>query len=95
MKTLIQSTVRDNSHLFADNEFQPHLAMTMGIATILDSRRTILLATGYQKAAAVRDAIEGSISSRCPATALQMHERVTFILDEGAASSLENKGYYR
>jgi glucosamine-6-phosphate deaminase len=95
VKTLTQSTVRDNNHLFGPNECQPHLAMTMGIATILDSRRTILLATGSQKAAAVRHAIEGSISSGCPATALQMHERVTFILDEAAASSLENKSYYR
>lgn len=95
VKTLTQSTVRDNSRLFEPGEFQPHLAMTMGIATILDSRRTILLAKGSHKAAAVRDAIEGPLSALCQASALQLHERATFILDEAAASQLQNKSYYR
>ena len=94
VKTLTQSTVKDNSRLFKEGEFQPHLAMTMGIATILDSRRTILLATGEHKSSAVRDAIEGPLSALCQASALQMHERATFILDKAAASRLENQAYF-
>ena len=95
VKTLTQSTVLDNSRLFEAGEFQPHLAMTMGIASILDSRRTILLATGNHKAAAVRDAIEGPLSAICQASALQLHARATFIMDEAAASQLQNESYYR
>jgi glucosamine-6-phosphate deaminase len=67
----------------------------MGIATILDSRRVTLLATGAHKAAAVRDAIEGPLSARCQASALQTHERATFIIDEAAASCLEYRDYFR
>jgi glucosamine-6-phosphate deaminase len=94
VKTLTKSTVRDNNHLFADGEFQPHLAMTMGIATILASRRTLLLATGEQKAGALQQAIEGPVSAICPASALQLHEHATFIIDEAAASHLAYTDYY-
>ncbi len=95
VKTLTETTVTDNSRLFKEGEFQPHLAMTMGIATILDARRAILLATGEQKAQAVKDAIEGPIAAMCPASALQLHERATFILDRAAASKLQNTAYYQ
>ena len=95
VKTLTQRTVNDNSRLFDGQEFQPHLAMTMGIATILDSRRTLLLATGEQKAQAVSAAIEGPLTAMCPASALQLHERATFIVDKAAASALQNVDYYR
>ena len=67
VKTLTQSTVSDNGRLFMADQFQSHLAMTMGIATILESRRVVLLATGAHKAVAVRDAIEGPLSAICQA----------------------------
>lgn len=95
IKTLTKSTVYDNSRLFSEGDFQSHLAMTMGIATILEARRTILFATGEHKAAAVRDAIEGPVSARCQASSLQLHERATFVLDEAAASLLEYSDYYQ
>ncbi len=95
VKTLTQTTVDDNSRLFSEQEFQPHLAMTMGIATILDARRTLLLATGEQKASAVHAAVEGPLTAMCPASALQLHERATFILDEAAACKLQHLDYYR
>ena len=94
VKTLTQRTVDDNNRLFVKDEFQPHLAMTMGIGTILDAHRTMLFATGEQKACAVRDAIEGPLSAICPASALQLHERATFILDKAAASELKLIDYY-
>jgi glucosamine-6-phosphate deaminase len=95
VKTLTESTVNDNNPLFADGEFQPHLAMTMGIATILGSRRTLLLATGEKKADAVQRAIEGPVSAICPASALQLHEQATFIIDEAAAARVAHTDYYR
>ena len=95
VKTLTQGTVIDNSHLFDADEFQPELAITMGIATIMEARHILLLATGEQKAASVRKAIEGPITAMCPASTLQMHEHATVILDEAAASELEEIDYYR
>jgi glucosamine-6-phosphate deaminase len=72
----------------------PKCAITMGIGTILDSRRVLLLASGRSKAAAVAKAIEGPITSSVSASALQMHADVTFILDEDAAYSLTQRDYY-
>ena len=95
IKTLTHQTLEDNSRFFSEDEFQPKLAITMGIGTILESRRILMMATGESKASAVREMVEGSISAFFPATALQMHERVTVIVDEGAASKLELKGYYK
>ncbi len=95
VKTLTKETIDDNARFFKDDEFQPHLSITMGIGTILDSRKVVLLATGENKADAVRDSIEGPLAARCPASALQMHQNVVFVIDEAAASKLEEKDFYK
>jgi len=94
VKTLTRQTVEDNSRLFSADEFQPRLAVTMGIATIMGARRILLLATGANKAGAVASMAEGPVTAMCPASILQMHERVTVLLDEAAASGLQNRDYY-
>ena len=94
VKTLTRQTFEDNSRLFSGNEFQPTLAITMGIASIMDARRILLLATGENKAEAVSKMIEGPVTAMCPASILQMHERVTVLLDETAAGQLKNRDYY-
>ncbi len=94
VKTLTRQTFEDNSRLFSADEFQPTLAITMGIATIMDARRILLLATGANKAEAVSKMIEGPLTAMCPASILQMHERVTVLLDEDAAGRLSNRDYY-
>lgn len=94
IKTLTQQTLSDNSRLFNADEFQPTLAMTMGIATILDARYVLLMATGKNKAKAVKDMITGSLSAVCPASALQMHENAIILLDKAAASELDDQEYY-
>ena len=94
VKTLTPQTLKDNSRLFSDNEFQPKLAITMGIATIMDARSILLLATGESKADAVSKMVEGPVSAMCPASILQMHERATILLDETAAAGLKNRDYY-
>lgn len=95
VKTLTESTVMDNSRMFGANEFQPRLAITMGIATILEARHILLLATGEHKATAVRKAAEGPVTAMCPASALQMHRNTALILDEAAANKLQELDYYR
>jgi glucosamine-6-phosphate deaminase len=94
VKTLTRQTLKDNSRLFAETEFQPKLAMTMGIATIMDARKILLLATGSNKSAAMAKMIEGPVTAMCPASMLQMHEHTTVLLDEQAAGELQNRQYY-
>jgi len=94
IKTLTRRTLEENSRLFAPGEFQPKLAITMGIATIMGARRIMLLATGEEKAQAVASMVEGPVTAMCPASALQLHEHVTVLLDEAAASGLAHREYY-
>lgn len=94
VKTLTRQTFADNSRLFSNEQFQPTLAITMGIATIMDAGKVLLLALGKSKSGAVADMIEGPVSASCPASILQMHERVTVLLDEPAAGELKNRDYY-
>jgi glucosamine-6-phosphate deaminase len=67
----------------------------MGIQTILDARRILLLAHGENKAEAIRDMVEGPLSAFCPASALQFHQRTTVLIDEAAASKLTLGNYYK
>ena len=94
VKTLTRRTLEANSRLFEPNEFQPRLAITMGIATIMEARRILLLATGEAKAGAVAGLVEGPVTAMCPASALQLHERVTVLLDEAAGAKLKYREYY-
>jgi glucosamine-6-phosphate deaminase len=94
VKTLTSQTMKDNSRFFKEDEFQPSLAITMGIATIMEAKQVLLLATGESKAKAVKDFIEGPLSASCPASALQMHANTKVIIDEQAAKLLEHKEYY-
>lgn len=91
LKTLSDETISDNSRISGDI---PTVAITMGIATILEAKRILLVAFDEAKADAVAKAIEGPISSSCSASALQMHPHVTFILDEAAAAKLSHRSYY-
>lgn len=95
IKTLSESTVVANKRFFEEDEYQPHLALTMGIGTILESRSVLLMATGKAKAESVKAMIEGPLSAMCPASALQLHEAATIVLDEEAASLLMLKEYYQ
>ncbi|GGW62875.1 glucosamine-6-phosphate deaminase [Alishewanella tabrizica] len=95
IKTLTAATIADNARFFQPNEYQPHLAITMGIGTILDARKVVLLATGSAKAAAVKAMIEGPLSASCPASALQLHQHAVIVIDEAAASELTDMAFYQ
>ncbi len=85
---IAQETIKANSRFFNSAEEVPKQALTAGIATICDARRILLLATGEDKAEAVKQAIQDPPSSTCPASFLQNHPNCTFILDKDAASLL-------
>lgn len=97
VKTLTESTIRDNARLFFNgNKAEvPRFAITMGVGTIMEARQLLLLATGERKAEIVRAFLEGPITASVTASALQMHPKVTVVLDEAAASKLENVDYIR
>ena len=67
----------------------------MGVGTILDAKSVLLLAFGESKADIVAKSIEGPITSMIPASVLQMHQNVTVLLDDKAASKLSRRDYYR
>jgi glucosamine-6-phosphate deaminase len=67
----------------------------MGIGTILETKSVLLLASGKEKAEIVARAIEGPVTALVPASALQLHARAKFIIDEEAASQLTRRDYYR
>ena len=94
IKTLTQRTRQDNAHYFSSPDEVPQTALTMGIATILESKSILLLATGTSKAKAIRDCVEGPITASVPASALQMHPNVTLAIDRDAASGLANADYF-
>ena len=95
VKALTPETIEQNSALFKSVKQVPRRAITMGVGTILESKRCIMLVTGFKKANTVKKAVEGPITSMVTASALQLHPKCTVIIDEEAAELLEGKKYYR
>ena len=86
--TLDPVTRRDAASDFFGEENVPHQALTMGVGTILEARRIVLLAFGEHKAAIVQKAVEGPMTDAITASFLQQHPDATFLLDESAARGL-------
>ncbi|MBS1655791.1 MAG: glucosamine-6-phosphate deaminase, partial [Bacteroidetes bacterium] len=86
--TLDNSTRIANSYEFANISQVPRLAITMGISTILKSKKIILMAWGPGKAPVIKKAVEDDDTEQVPASLLQNHDDVTFVVDEAAASEL-------
>ena len=95
IKTLARQTMEDNARFFDSPDEVPVYAITMGVGTILEAHKIVLLAHGKQKAAVVAAAIEGPVTSKISASALQLHRDVTFVIDREAASSLDMLDYYQ
>jgi glucosamine-6-phosphate deaminase len=95
VEALSPVTRQQNEALFESPDQMPQRAITMGLGTILDCRRCILLATGGEKAAVVAETVESPITSMIPATALQLHPECVLILDEAAGAQLKDSGRYR
>ncbi len=95
VKALTPTTLKQNAPAFGGEDKMPRRGITMGVGTIIEARRCILLATGDSKADVVAQAVEGPITSMVTATALQLHPRCTVIVDEEAGGKLKEKEYYR
>ena len=86
---LTEQTRRDNARFFeGDIDKVPTMAITMGLGSIMRSKKIIVIATGANKAQAVYGMLKGPKTTDCPASILQDHTDVTVILDREAASLL-------
>ena len=74
--------------IFYGIENVPHKAITMGLKTIMDAKRIVLIAWGEEKAQVIENIVEGEHQLLVPATCLQEHKNVEVVIDEGAASQL-------
>ena len=94
LQKLAQQTLDDNYESFykkakVKKEDMPHSAITMGIGTILEAKHALMVVNGAHKAGIVAEALEGCITSKITASAIQLHPgKVTVILDEPASSKL-------
>ncbi|UXP32403.1 glucosamine-6-phosphate deaminase [Reichenbachiella agarivorans] len=88
MITLDHLTIQDNAFAFSSMADVPTKAVTMGVGTILNAKRVVILAWGMKKAEIVKKTVEGEMSSDVPATFLQQHKDVSFVMDESAALNL-------
>lgn len=87
--TLADSTRRDNAALFGGEPAQvPREALSMGMGTILKATEIVLIATGARKARCIEQTVHGPVTTRLPASFLQLHARVELYLDRPAAANL-------
>ena len=85
---LTESTIKDNSRLFASIDEVPRQALSMGIKNIMNAKSILVVANGKNKAKAVKGMVKGEITENVPASILQLHPFVTLICDKEAASEL-------
>lgn len=94
IKTLTQDTIQVNSRFFGGNmNLVPKTALTVGVGTILASKKVMILATGRKKARAVRHGVEGSYNHQWTISALQVHPSGIVVCDDAAAEELRVATY--
>ena len=81
---LQEETIEDNARFFENIDEVPHKAISMGIKTIMDAKKILLIANGESKAQAMYDSLRGPITPKVPASILQLHRDVTVVVDEEA-----------
>lgn len=92
VKTLCYDTIEANSRFFNNDMSKvPTHALTVGVGTVMDAREVVLIITGFSKARAVREVIEGSVSHIWTVSMLQMHENTVIACDESATMELQVK----
>jgi len=93
-KSLTPMTISENSGEFANPADMPRRAITMGVGTILEAKRLLVLVTGGTKAEILAKAVEGPITSMVSATAIQLHGNVQVVASDSAATLLTGREYY-
>lgn len=83
---LTESTMKANQRFFASKEDVPKQAYTMGIKTIMQAKKILVVVSGEDKAAIIKEAFFGPITPKVPASVLQLHNDVTIVADKAALS---------
>lgn len=92
IKTLCYDTIQANSRFFENDASQvPTKVLTVGVGTIMDAKEVLIIVSGYHKARALREVVEGSVNHMWPASTLQMHRKCILICDEPATMELQVK----
>ena len=82
--SLTEDTIDANARFFESPKDVPTHALTMGMGTILSAKKIIIIATGANKREAVKTMLKGTITTKCPASFLNLHKDVVLVLDEAA-----------
>lgn len=90
---LSKNTIKNNSRFFDSIDEVPKYAVTMGIKSILNSRKIVLAATGVKKAKIIEKLIYGDITVDLPASFLKTHKDVIIIVDDNAGMNIKEKDY--
>jgi len=85
---LTERTIEANARFFASADEVPRQALTMGMGAIMNARKILVVASGEDKAEAVRGMVKGPVEPGMPASILQLHPDVTVVVDKAAASKL-------
>lgn len=89
VKTLAKETILANARFFDDDMSKvPTMALTVGVATVMDAKEVLILISGVKKAHALRQAIEEGVNHMCTVSAFQQHPHTTFVVDEDATMEL-------
>ena len=86
---LTESTIEANARFFATPNEVPRQALTMGIKTIMQARRILVVVSGEDKADAVKAALTGPVTPKVPASILQLHPNVMLVADKAAMSKVQ------
>lgn len=86
---LVENTIKDNSRFFSSPEEVPRQAITMGMGSIMNAKKIVLLANGKNKARAVQRMASGIITTELPASLLQLHGDISVLVDREAAALIE------
>lgn len=95
LKELTPPTIHDNSRFFPSEADVPRYSITMGVGTIMEARRCLMLVLGAHKADTLARAIEGPVTAMVTASMLQLHPLATIVIDEAASERLELREHYR
>lgn len=92
VKTLTMDTIKSNARFFNnDINLVPKTALTVGVGTITDAEEVMIIANGENKAKAIRQAVEGSISQMWPISILQMHQHALIVCDDAATKDMQEE----
>jgi len=94
MVTLTEQTIDDNARFFEKREDVPRHAISMGVGTVMEAKKCVMVVNGANKAEALAAMVEGPVTSMITASALQWHPDAVVFVDEAASANLKMRDYY-